>query len=631
MFAVEPHEVAFTQGSLKLGADVSVGLGNGLKRVFEYLQDELADRKVALKISDDTEHIISIGIDADVVPENEGYILNITEKGISIVAHDEQGAFWAVVTLLEVVDSSSKIAGSRIKLPCLTVHDWPDYSVRGFLLDVSRDKVPSMETLYRLVDRLAKYKINQFQLYFEHVFAYRKHKAVWKNASPFLPEEIQALDLYCKRKNIELVANQNSLAHMHRWIMHKGYKELAETPSTVSKKNLERENYEHEGNPGYSLCPTNPGTLELIEGLYKELLPNFTCHTINVGLDEPNDLVRGGEKSRALIRKKGISEVYFDYLQNIYKLVKSFGNDRVMQFWADFIITEDELIRQLPKDVVPLLWGYEDEFPFEMGRKFYENGIRWFVCPSTCSWSSIGGRADDAIKNLSQAALKGKENGAAGYLITEWGDNGHHHPLSVSQLGLYLGARFSWNTRSAKKFSSDSLPLLLDNHVFHDKNHKMGQISLKVGDVYKQVLKPNSTLTCCSALLRILVFNNDLPDREVLESLSKEGLQKAIETLSESKKHLQEAALDGWEGGLVLQEYHWVIDALSFAAKFGIVLLENPAIKSVNDLKKSDRKELLKELIPVLDLYKTTWALRNRKGGFEDSFRRLDHLRTLLK
>ena len=55
----------------------------------------------------------------------------------------------------------------------MKITDWPDYPQRGVMLDISRDKVPSMETLYQLIDLLASWKINQLQLYTEHTFAYR--------------------------------------------------------------------------------------------------------------------------------------------------------------------------------------------------------------------------------------------------------------------------------------------------------------------------------------------------------------------------------------------------------------------------------------------------------------------------
>jgi len=79
----------------------------------------------------------------------------------------------------------------------------------------------------QLIDRLASWKINQFQLYTEHTFAYRRHPDVWAKASPFTGEEVLELDAYCRERFIELVPNQNSFGHLHRWFEHPQYLELA--------------------------------------------------------------------------------------------------------------------------------------------------------------------------------------------------------------------------------------------------------------------------------------------------------------------------------------------------------------------------------------------------------------------
>ena len=57
------------------------------------------------------------------------------------------------------------------------------------MLDISSDKVPTMGTLKQLVEILEKFNYNQLQLYTEHTFAYSKHEAVWKDASPMTAQE----------------------------------------------------------------------------------------------------------------------------------------------------------------------------------------------------------------------------------------------------------------------------------------------------------------------------------------------------------------------------------------------------------------------------------------------------------
>ncbi len=121
----------------------------------------------------------------EAVPMPEGYRLRITSAGIVVRGHDAAGVFYGVCTLIQLLEQAK-----LRPLPCLEIVDWPDFSARGVMLDVSRNKVPKMETLLDLVDRLASWKVNQVQLYTEHTFAYRNHREVWEHASPITGEEI---------------------------------------------------------------------------------------------------------------------------------------------------------------------------------------------------------------------------------------------------------------------------------------------------------------------------------------------------------------------------------------------------------------------------------------------------------
>ena len=58
------------------------------------------------------------------------------------------------------------------------------------MLDVSRGKVPTMKSIWELIDLLAKLGYNELQLYVEHTFAFAEHPIVWKEASPLTGDEI---------------------------------------------------------------------------------------------------------------------------------------------------------------------------------------------------------------------------------------------------------------------------------------------------------------------------------------------------------------------------------------------------------------------------------------------------------
>ena len=126
-----------------------------------------------------------------------------------------------------------------------------------------------------------------------------------------------------------------------------------------------------------------------------------------------------------------------------------------------------ELIPELPKDLIALNWGYDADHPFAKETKaFGAAKVPFYVCPGTSSWLSISGRSDNAIGNLKSAAENGLKNGAAGFLITDWGDLGHLQYLPVSYLGIAAGAAYSWCLESNR-----DLPIAdaLSAHVFRDR------------------------------------------------------------------------------------------------------------------------------------------------------------------
>jgi N-acetyl-beta-hexosaminidase len=242
-----------------------------------------------------------VGLRISVVPNAiahaQGYQLTIKPNGLLILASSPVGAYYGVLTLCQIL---SQCHGN---LPLLYITDWPDFPQRGVMLDVSRNRVPTMLTLYELIDLLASWKINQIQLYLEHTFAYRQHPVVWANASPLTGEEILAIDAYCRERFIELVPNQNSFGHMRPWLIHEPYRHLAECPDGCDTGSEEWGYFDEP----FTLDPSNPGSLNLVRSMMDELLPHFTSRQFNIGGDEPVEL--GFGHNQKLVAEKGKGRV----------------------------------------------------------------------------------------------------------------------------------------------------------------------------------------------------------------------------------------------------------------------------------------------------------------------------------
>jgi len=341
------------------------------------------------------------------------------------------------------------------------------------MLDISRGRVPNVATLLTLLSHLADFKINEFQLYTEHTFAYRDYEPVWRGWGPLTGEDILQVDAAARTLGIDLVPNQNSFGHLRYWLQYPPLKKLAEVS----------EPYEDGGGAFLrypnTLAPQHAGTLPFLRGLYDELLPHFTSAFVNVGCDETWDLGRG--QSKSLCRAKGKGAVYGDFLKRIYGEITDRG--RRMMFWGDIILHYPELIAQLPKDLVALNWGYEADHPWDKeAGQFAKSRLPFYVCPGTSTWMSLLGRHDNAFANLRAAAEAGRRYGARGYLNTDWGDGGHPQPLAVSYAPFVLGAALSWCAQSCRE---DLLARVLSRDVFADPTQSLAQSALALGVAHR--------------------------------------------------------------------------------------------------------------------------------------------------
>lgn len=537
---------------------------------------------------------VRVEVDPAAVKTPQGYLLHIGPRGVKVTAHDPAGAFYALMTLRQLVRQC------KGALPCMEIEDAPDFAHRGYMLDISRDKVPTMPSLLRLVDLLAELKFNQLQLYTEHTFAYRNHSVVWKGADPMTPEQIRQLDRYCAQRFIELVPNQNSFGHMERWLKWPQYRDLAES---VEGAPLPSGGF---WKGPFSICPEDPRCIALLSELYGELLPNFSSKQFNVGLDETFDLGHG--RSKAACDRRGVHRVYLDFVRQVHELVHAQG--KTMMFWGDIILRQPELIGSLPHGVIALDWGYEADHPFEAdATHFAKAGIPFYVCPGTSSWCSLAGRLDNARQNIQSAAAAGMKHHAVGLLLTDWGDYGHLQYLPSSYIPIAQGASSSWNQADPAK---DLIPAA-GLHLFDDPSQVLANAAADLGNIYKAVgkLVPNA-----SAVFRILV--PPAADPEPHKSLTVEGLVNTEQAVGKVLAPLSGFVSQTPEQQLVADELSNAGQMIRLVSQFGRILHEDPAAPA--------RQAFITLARQTTDAHHRLWLSRNRSGGLSDSASRLTRL-----
>lgn len=539
-----------------------------------------------------TIHLRTAAVGAAGASAEQRYRLRILPESIELHAAGPAGLRYGLTTLQQLL-----LAGGEA-IQAMDIDDWPDYPVRGVMLDISRCKVPTLATLRNLIDRLSAWKINHLQLYMEHAFAYSAHRRVWRGASPLTAPQVRELDAYCAARGIELAPNQNSFGHLERWLRHSPYSDLAESDGPYTTPWGEVRTVRT------TLNPLHPGSLRLVASLYEELLPLFRSRLFNVGCDETWELGQG--RSRQACLRRGLGQVYLSFLKKIHRLVRRHG--RRMMFWADIAQQHPDLLPDLPDDVIPLIWGYEADHPFDAQcRTWAERGLPFYVCPGTSSWCSFGGRTSNCLANLRNAAAAGRRHGGVGYLITDWGDFGHRQYLPVSYLGFLYGAAVSWCGRSNEGLD---VARALSRHAFNNADGDGGRLWCDLGRVHELsgIQRPNRTV-----LFDCLRFAAD--DPRAVEGLTRKTVRVMREAVEDLLARAARWRPGGTEGDLVKGELQATAVVLRHACRRAAYLLGGGRRRKTV----AGRRRLAAEMRGIIDRHRRLWRARNRPGGLAES------------
>ena len=530
----------------------------------------------------------------------EGYHLEVADDAVRVRAADDSGLRHARATLAQLRHPANQ-ADAPGTLAACRIEDWPDFAVRGVMIDISRDRVPTLESMKERVDRLAGWKINQIQLYTEHTFAYRGHEEVWRDADPYTAEDVRALDAHCRSRGVELVANQNTLGHFERWLRHERYRPLAITPDGFDWVFGIRR-------PPLTLDPAKAGSFELVSDLLGQIVPVVASDRVHIGLDEPWELSsdRRGE--------------WVEWLRRLCALPVL--DDKELLVWGDVLAIHPDLLGALPGRVTVCEWGYEDNHPFEeRAARLASAGVPFWVCPGTSSWLSLSGRFDNMIGNIRTAAAAGRAHGATGLLVTDWGDMGHHQQPTASEAGFAVCAAMGWAAQANGDLDAESVAGLLDVHRFDDPAGETGHAAVRLGQVHRMVtpLPPNMSAFAVHLLLPQWPVGQALTD-----GLDPADLDRVASVLDDTDDALRRARPAAADGDLATEELRATAALLELSCRDATLRLAGDG--TLASVPASDRETLAGSLGDVVEEYRRLWTRRYRPGGLEDSVAWFDHL-----
>lgn len=561
----------------------------------------------------------------------QGYKLTYCRSGIRINHSDPAGLRYAQQTLDQLRSRPIRSQAA------VEIEDLPDFSRRGFMLDISRDRVPTRRQLLRLIEILSLGRINHLELYMENTYAYRDHEPAWRDSSPLDSADIQWLDRLCAKHGIDLVANQNTFGHWERWFEHNEYLWRAESV----------DGYEIMGEPRppSTLAPTTENA-RFVNGLLQELLPQLRSHRLNIGADETWELGRGASRKRA--SEIGLPAVYLDYLLQVATPWLDEGYE--VEFWADIICKYPALIPQIPENLIPVVWQYEspgqieatlarmtnEELALQSERGTYvgtpdgeagfrdrsksltDVGQRFWVAPGTSTWNSFIGRLDNCIANIIDAAEVGYLRQAEGLINTAWGDHGMWDPPVISFGPILFGAAASWGLQANRDID---LARILDDCVFHDSARVMGGVLTSIGAVDRELGTPvfNGTVLFRALLQAGRLGANQYPTEAALTT-ARTILAKSLHDLDAARPA---AGMGDEEVSQIRQAVEVALFSVDVLAS-GVLTREATASDALH------AQELLARFESLIESQRQAWQMSSRPGGLERSLHAFDATLTAL-
>lgn len=285
-----------------LAEDYREMFGSKLKVIYSATEKEPKIGDIVLKLQKDEK----LG--------EEGYKLNITSH-ITLSAQNEVGVYWGTRTMLQIWEQNE-----GLRIPQGNIVDYPDYAMRGFMIDCGRKFIP-LEYLRRYAKIMSYYKMNTFQIhlndngfpkYFNH--DWNETYAAFRMESELFPEltakdghygkaEFRDFQKDAAKDYVNIIPEIDVPAHSLAFTHFR--------PSLGTKEF----GVDH-------LDLTNPEVIPFLDSLFSEYLsgedPVFVGKQVHIGTDEYSN------------RKKEIVEIFRSFTDHFIREVEKYGKQAVV-------------------------------------------------------------------------------------------------------------------------------------------------------------------------------------------------------------------------------------------------------------------------------------------------------------
>lgn len=310
------------------------------------------------------------------------------------------------------------------------------YKHFGVMLDCSRNAVPKVSTVKKLIDVLQIMGYNTLELYTEDTFEITEEPYFGYLRGRYTGAEIREMDEYAKAQGIELIPCVQTLAHFTNPVKLPRFAEITDIDDI--------------------LLIDDEKTYAFIERIFATLAENFTSRNVHIGMDEAHHVGLG-----KYLDKHGASnrfEILNRHLGRVISIAEKYGFAAHM--WSDMFFRlaaegdyyghdvqlPAEVMKNLPSNISLAYWDYyhTEESHYDamisLHKKF--NRDIWFA-GGAWTWSGFAPQTRFTYATMQPALKSVRKNKIENVLITLWGDNGGECPPFTVLNALYAIRRYA--------------------------------------------------------------------------------------------------------------------------------------------------------------------------------------------
>ena len=391
-----PQSIVMQKGEpFVLNSQVQILAAEGLQREAQFLQQyikEVSDIDLAIadKRQKKTTYIV-LSVSPKVT-NPEGYVLTVSEKGITIEGGSSAGVFYGIQTLRKSIASR--------QIPAAVVTDAPRFVWRGMHLDCSRHFF-SVDFVKKFIDLLALHNMNRFHWHLTDDQGWRIEIKKWPKlisvgsqrsgtiigtnsdiddgipyGGYYTQDEAREIVAYAAERHITIIPEIDMPGHMLAALA--SYPELGCTGGPYQVGH-------YWGVYKDVLCVSNERVYQFVEDVLTEIMDIFPSDVIHIGGDEtPTEKWLQCPKCQALQKQLPVPQQAaedFEPLTSKLSPLQAHFTKRVFDFLTSKgrrALGWDEILNGSPQDAMIMSWRGT-----EPGAKAAETGHDVVMTPTT--------------------------------------------------------------------------------------------------------------------------------------------------------------------------------------------------------------------------------------------------------